>query len=104
VQLEVDGEPVVNSPTAGDVRDSLTRLKASGPRWAVLDLKTDYYFQAGIGEDELFDVAYHEGSNDRHYKAGSPQPRELVIDAFLEYLTGGNRWRTAFEWRREALP
>lgn len=104
MRLEVDGEDVVNGPLESDVRDSLTRLEPSGPSWAVLDLKTDYYFQTSIADDELFEVEYHEGSNDRHYKAGSAQPRELVIEAFVGYLTGGNGWRTAFEWRREALP
>lgn len=54
-------------------------------------------------EDGQFVVEFREGGPDRHYTAG-PQPRDVVVDAFLDYLINGNRWRTAFEWRRLELP
>lgn len=103
MRLEIEGEPAVNGPTGADVRDTLSRLNPSGPRWVVLDIRSNYYLQARVVEDEQFIVEYREGGADRHYRAGGPQSREAVIDAFLDYLTSGNRWRTAFEWRRLEL-
>jgi hypothetical protein len=100
VRLEIDGESTVTNPIANDVRDTLLRLDLSGPRWAVLDIKANHYIQARVVEEEQVIVEYRDGGPDRHYRAGGPQPREAVIDAFLDYLAGGNRWRTAFEWRR----
>ena len=104
MRLEIDGEATVNSPTAYDVRDILQQLKPSGPMWAVLDIRSDYYIQARAVEDEMFVVEYREGGADRHYKAAGMQPGPAVVAAFLDYLASGNRWRTAFEWRRVEQP
>lgn len=119
MRLEIDGEPPVNSPTAGDVHDALLRLNTRGPQWAVLDIRSHYYVQANVialdtrshhyiqacvRDDEEFIVEYREGGADRHYQAGGPQHCETVIGVFLDYLASGNRWRTAFEWRRLELP
>ena len=104
MRLEIDGEPTVSDPIGNDIRDTLLRLNLSGPLWAVLDIKSNYYIQARIVEDEQLIIEYREGGPDRHYKADAPQPREAVIDAFLDYLASGNLWRTAFEWRRLDLP
>jgi len=103
VRLEIDGEPTVDGPIGADVREILLRLSPSGPMWAVLDIRSNFYIQARAVEDELFIVEYREGGPDLHYKAGGAQTREAVTDAFLDYLAGGNRWRTAFEWRRLEL-
>ncbi len=104
MRLEIDGEPAADSPATGDVHDTLMRLNPSGPRWAVLDIRSNYYIQTRVIDDGQFTVEYREGGVDRHYRAGGPQPREAVIDAFLDYLVSGNRWRTAFEWRRLERP
>jgi hypothetical protein len=103
VRLEIDGESAVDNPLADDVRDTLVRLNPSGPRWTVLDIRSNYYIQARAVEDERLIVEYREGGPDRHYKAAGPQPREAVVEAFLDYLASGNHWRTAFEWRRLEL-
>ena len=104
MRLEIDGETAVNSPTAYDLRDTLQQLKPSGPMWAVLDIRSDFYLQARAVEDEMFVVEYREGGPDRHYRATGMQPRVAVIDAFVHYLASSNRWRTAFEWRRVEQP
>jgi hypothetical protein len=100
VRLEIDGESAVNSPLGNDIRETLQRLSPSGPQWAVLDIRSNYYIQTRAVEDERFIVEYREGGPDLHYRAGGTQPREAVLNAFLDYLASGNRWRTAFEWRR----
>ncbi len=98
MRLEVDGEPTADNPAAADIRQTLGRLNLLGPSWAVLDIRSNYYIQTRILQDEQFTVEYREGGPDQHYKAVGP--REKVVDAFLDYLVSGNRWRTAFEWRR----
>jgi hypothetical protein len=100
MRLEIEDESPVDNPTAGDVRQALLLLDRAGSRWTVLDIRPNYYLQARVAEDGQLIVEYREGGPDRHYRAGGPQPREAVIDAFLDYLAGGNGWRTAFEWRR----
>lgn len=104
MRLEIDAEPAVNNPTAGDIRDTLVRLNPGGPKWTVLDIKLNYYIQTRALDDGQFTVEYREGGADRHYEAGGAHPRDAVIDAFVDYLTSGNRWRTAFEWRRREQP
>ena len=101
MRLEIDGEPTANNPTATEIRKVLKRLDPAGPAWAVLDIRSDYYIQTrALGDGDLV-VEYREGGADQHYKAfGS---REAVADAFVDYLGSGNRWRTAFEWRRVDL-
>jgi hypothetical protein len=104
MRLKIDAEPAVDNPTAGDIRDTLQRLNLlSGPVWAVLEVKSSDYIQAGVVEDGQLAVEYREGGADRHYTAGGRLHREAVIDAFVDYLLGGNGWRTAFEWRRMKL-
>lgn len=100
MRLEIDREPAVQDPTPEVVRQTLLRLKPSGPKWVVLDLGVNYYLQARVFDDGLFNVEYREGGPDRHYRAGSHQPESAVVSVFLDYLDNGNRWRTAFEWRR----
>jgi hypothetical protein len=100
VRLEIDGESAVSSPIGSDIRETLLRLSPFGPQWAVLDAKSNYYIQTRAVEDELFVVEYREGGPDLHYRAAGRAPREAVVNAFLDYLASGNRWRTAFEWRR----
>jgi hypothetical protein len=101
VRLEIDGEPTADNPTAAIIRDTLGRLSSSGPAWAVLDIRPDYYIQTRVFDDGAYAVEYREGGADRHYRAfGS---REAVVSAFIDYLGSGSRWRTAFEWRRVDL-
>lgn len=104
MRLEIDGEAAVDGPIANDVRDTLVRLHPTGPRWVVLDIRTNHYLQARVVEDDRLIVEYRDGGPRLHYRAVAPQPREAVVEAFLDYLAGGNRWRTAFEWRRLEMP
>ena len=104
MRLEIDGESAVDNPTAYDVRDTLQRLKPSGPMWTVLDIRSNYYIQARAVEDDMFVVEYREGGADRHYKAAGMQSVKPVVEAFVDYLASGNGWRTAFEWRRVEQP
>lgn len=102
MRLEIDGEPGVDTVTSDDVRDALLRLRPTGPRFAVLDIRFNHYIQTRVLDSGQYTLEYREGGPDRHYKA-DPQPRDAVIDAFGDYLAGDNRWRTAFEWRRLEL-
>jgi thioredoxin 1 len=99
VRLEIDGESVIDNPAANDVRDALLRLNQSGPMWAILDIVGSHYYIQTHTSGYAFAMEYREGGADRHYGTGGVR-REAVIDAFLDYLADGNRWRTAFQWRR----
>lgn len=104
MRLEVEFEPPRDRPDAEEVHRVLRRLSVSGPKFAVLDTGPNHYIQAYAVQDGLFDVEYREGGPERHYGSGLPQPRDVVVDAFLSYLRQDDHWRTALEWRRMDLP
>ena len=58
MRLEIDREPAVEAPTPDVVRQTLLRLKPSGPKWVVLDLGVNYYIQTRIFDDGLFNVEF----------------------------------------------
>jgi hypothetical protein len=101
VNLEIEGDGVLRDATAADIHVGLFRLSSSGPRFAVLDRGPHRYIQAYALDSGDLDVEYRDGGPDRAYVAGYPQPRDAVAAAFLSYLADDNRWRTAFEWRRQ---
>lgn len=51
-------------------------------------------------EDGTFTLDFRDGGPALHYTAGGLD-REVVIGAFLSYLAGDNRWKTAVEWKRD---
>ncbi|GAA2262767.1 hypothetical protein GCM10009853_014880 [Glycomyces scopariae] len=51
-------------------------------------------------ETETFTLDFRDGTPALHYSAPA-QTRETVIGAFLSYLAGDNRWKTAAEWKRD---
>jgi hypothetical protein len=98
MNLDIEDEPPIADATAADVHAALSRLTSSGQRFAVLK-RAPYFLIQAYAEDagDLY-VQYWDGGRDRMYEA-SPQSPPAVVDAFLSYLNGDNRWRTAFEWR-----
>lgn len=100
MNLEIEYEPVIHDATVADIHVALTKLSGTGPRFAVLDRGPHFYIQAYVLDSGDLDVGYRDGGPDRAYESPRPQPRAAVTDAFLSYLQGDNRWRTAFEWRR----
>lgn len=51
-------------------------------------------------EDDAFTLDFRDGGPNRHYTVPG-QSREVVVGAFLSYLAGDNRWKTAAEWKRD---
>ena len=100
MNLDVEYDGVIHNVTAADIHEGLAKLNSTGPRFAVLDKGPHFYIQAYVVDSGDLDVGYRDGGPDRAYESPRPQPRAAVIAAFLSYLHGDNRWRTAFEWRR----
>ena len=103
MRLEVEYDAVQEQPDVDDIRQALRRLSPAGAKFAILDVGPDRYLQTYVLDDGQLDVEYRDGGADRHYQSIHAQPLDAVIDAFLSYLAGDNRWRTAFEWRRLEL-
>lgn len=51
-------------------------------------------------EDDAFTLDFRDGGPARHYTVAG-QSREVVLGAFLSYLAGDNRWKTAVEWKHD---
>ncbi|MBM2620873.1 hypothetical protein JIG36_35770 [Actinoplanes sp. LDG1-06] len=96
-----DLEQPIDDVTEADIRAGLARLNSRYPRFAVLRIRPHYFIQTYALDDGRLDVDYREGGPDRAYVSPFPQTKEAVTDAFLSYLSDDNRWRTAFEWKRQ---
>ena len=59
-----------------------------------------YMSTAFLPEEGSFTLDFRDGGPGRHYSVQG-QSREVVIGAFLSYLAGDNRWKTATEWKRD---
>ena len=101
--MNLDAEDLDDSiadPSETDVRAAIGRLNSRGPRFAGLRIRPHYFIQAYALDDGRLDVDYRDGGPAQAYIAPFPQSKEAVADAFLSYLYGDNRWRTAFEWKK----
>ncbi|SDK50190.1 hypothetical protein SAMN05216298_0299 [Glycomyces sambucus] len=72
--------------------DKLIAILGSAPQTYISTI----YFP----ETETFTLDFRDGTPALHYSAPA-QTRETVIGAFLSYLAGDNRWKTAAEWKRD---
>lgn len=105
MQLDIEHHAPLVNPGIADIHGVLRRLTPGGDQFAILRSRPSHCFiQTHTSDDGQFAVEYREGGPDRHYEANVPQSLDAVLDAFESYLTGDNRWRTAFEWRRMELP
>ncbi|AVT32898.1 MULTISPECIES: hypothetical protein [unclassified Plantactinospora] len=101
MNLDIEDRDPIDDATEADIRAGIDRLDSRGPRFAVLRIRPHYYIQTYALDDGRLDVDYREGGPDRAYAAPFPQTKDAVTDAFLSYLYDDNRWRTAFEWKRQ---
>ncbi|GIG86248.1 hypothetical protein [Plantactinospora endophytica] len=101
MNLDIEDQDEIHDATEADIRAGLARLNSRGPRFAVLRIRPHYYIQTYAVDDGRLDVDYREGGPDRAYASPFPQSKDAVTDAFLSYLYDDNRWRTAFEWKRQ---
>jgi hypothetical protein len=101
MNLDTEDQDEIHDATEADIRAAITRLNSRGPRFAVLRARPYYFIQTYVLDDGTLDVDYREGGPDRAYAAPFAQSKAAVTDAFLSYLYDDNRWRTAFEWKRQ---
>ncbi|MEU4342389.1 thioredoxin family protein [Nocardia sp. NPDC023852] len=54
-----------------------------------------------LSDRDVFGLDFRNGEPRRHYTVNVPS-KATVMDAFLSYFDGDNRWRTMVEWERDS--
>jgi len=99
--LRSDFDLEADPATAEQVTDLLESLGNVDKTIAILGTAPQRYLSTVfLPEDGVFSLDFRDGSPARHYTALG-QSREVVTGAFLSYLAGDNRWKTAAEWKRD---
>jgi hypothetical protein len=85
-----DGEK--EDPTEGDISNALAGLQSNSDDTVMLDDAdhTENYLQAYIDKDGSYCVEYHDGTNDRHYRA-EPNP-DFSIAQTLFFMFNRRDW------------
>jgi hypothetical protein len=105
MRLELDDETTIENPSKEEIRSALLSLHVPGREFAILESAPGYYVQVAKNEDGSYALEYQQGSLKQHYGLEDVVADEAeVIDAFLSYASGDDRWRYMFEWRLMKTP
>ncbi len=87
-----------NNPAPSDISGIFADPKLLG-EFAILSKQPGEFLQAAIGTDGMCQLEYREENPERHFQATQPVALANVEAAFLDYLAGGDTWRTSHEWK-----
>lgn len=106
MRLDIGGHTSIDNPTPGRVEQVLRTMVEENEQYVSLDRSEQYYVLAMPSEfvGEFWDLEFRDGSAELHYEAADGRPIDEVVDVFLSYLNGDNRWRTRVEWKRVEQP
>lgn len=103
MRLERERKSTVNAPTPQMVTDTLRGLADPDNRFAVLQAGFFRFLQAHVDGTGYLAVEVQDGSLEEHYELPTLLTTDTAVELFVNYLTGGTEWRTAFDWRRVAV-
>jgi hypothetical protein len=100
MRLERERGRALNAPTPQTVADTLRGLSDPDNRFAVLQAGYFRFLQAHVAEEGYLAVEVQHGSLAEHYELPMLLPVDTAVELFVNYLTGGTEWRSAFDWHR----
>lgn len=99
--LRTDLDTVAEEATRDDVIGLIDSLGTGQRSIAILGSADQVYIQTNyLPDGDMFNLDYRDGGPDKHYQVNVPT-RDIVMSAFLSYLTGDERWRTMVDWKRD---
>jgi len=102
MRLETENGPVLENPSAEQLRETLVSLGGAAGSFAILTRQDEplAYLQTS-GEKDSFFVEYREG--DKQFRAANESlTLEETAAIFQDYLAGGSRWLNLVEWTEDA--
>jgi hypothetical protein len=98
--LIIDGERKIKNPTPAQIRQELKGLGGDNS-FAIYEKSGSglSFMQTAGGPDEGFVLEYQAGSVDSHFACtNTALSVEEVVQAFVWYATGDDRWRSELPW------
>ncbi|MEU8685170.1 hypothetical protein [Streptomyces sp. NPDC048611] len=105
ITVKTETGPARSRPDAGELAGLLRRIGAGDDHFVVAERhpeQAQVYLQTWRDGDGPFSVEYRDGGPERHFRARSEDP-EQVVQVFLDWARGGETWRTALDWRHTDL-
>lgn len=101
MKLTLENGKLYSQPSKAVVIDALSSLREMGNTFAILESKNGQFIQAAFQRDKSFLVSHSDSGkiDDLFVSCGSSISLENCAEAFGDFASGGNKWKSMFEWK-----
>lgn len=101
MKLSLENGKFYFQPSETEILDALSSLCNEGNGFAILESENGQFIQAALNSDNSFLVSHSDSGkiDDLFVSCGYPTSLENCVEAFRDFASGGDKWKSMFKWK-----